>query len=213
MQRAVNEMPKETARGRFIVFEGIDGAGKTTQIELLEDYLRGKGRTVFRTAEPTDGVTGKMLREALAGKVLRTACELAALFTLDRVTHNQDPENGIERHLREGADVICDRYYYSTLAYQGSETDLSWVRGMNLGCPEIRRPDLCIFLDLSPEESMERIRRGRTNFEIYETRDRLERVREQFHRVLAQLPQENIRILNAARSVDEIQSDIRKLVD
>ena len=69
-------------RGRFIVFEGIDGAGKTTQIDLLEKYLRAEGRAVFRTAEPTESVSGGLLRDALAGVSKRSACEMAALFTL-----------------------------------------------------------------------------------------------------------------------------------
>ena len=206
-------MTLESNHGRFIVFEGIDGAGKTTQIELLETYLRERGRKVFRTAEPTDSPIGQMLRDALAGKVSRTACELAALFTLDRVSHNVDPENGIGQALAKGMDVICDRYYYSTLAYQGAETDPKWVRGMNLGCPEIRRPDLCVFLDLSPEESMNRIARRHAALEIYETRERLERVRAQFHRVLNELSDENIHIVNASRTIDEIQTDIRRLAD
>ena len=200
-------------RGLFIVFEGIDGAGKTTQIERLESHLRASGRAVFRTAEPTDSPTGKMLREALSGKVRRTPCELAALFTADRVSHNSDPESGIGVHLAAGEVVICDRYYYSTLAYQGSETDGEWVRALNLGCPEIRRPDLCVFLDLSPEESMERITRGRTALEIFETSDRLARVREQFRRVFDSLPDENIRVVNAARSIEEIHREICEIVD
>ena len=206
-------MTAESTRGRFIVFEGIDGAGKTTQIELLETYLRERGRKVFRTAEPTDSPIGRMLRDALSGTVSRTACELAALFTLDRVSHNVDPENGIGQALARGMDVICDRYYYSTLAYQGSETDAKWVRDMNLNCPEIRRPDLCVFLDLSPEESMARISNRNASREIFETRERLERVRAQFYRVWNELPDENVHIADAARSIEEIQTDIRRMVD
>lgn len=206
-------MTAESTRGRFIVFEGIDGAGKTTQIELLETYLRERGRKVFRTAEPTDSTIGRMLRDALSGRAPRTACELAALFTLDRVSHNVDPENGIGQALARGMDVICDRYYYSTLAYQGSETDAKWVRDMNLNCPEIRRPDLCVFLDLSPEESMARISHRNASREIFETRERLERVRAQFYRVWNELPDENVQIADAARSIEEIQTDIRRMVD
>ena len=153
-------------RGRFIVFEGIDGAGKTTQIELLTKRLQGAGHRVYRTAEPTESVSGGLLRDALSGVSKRTACEMAAMFVLDRIFHNTNPVNGIEKMLSDGVDVICDRYYYSSLAYQGSETDAEWVREMNLNCPEIRRPDLCIFLDLTPEQSMERIGKGRVTTEI-----------------------------------------------
>ncbi len=206
-------MIQSSGRGRFLVFEGIDGAGKTTQIDLLESYLLQKGKRVARSAEPTDSPTGRLLREALAGKTPRTACEMAALFALDRIGHNVDPENGIEAKLAAGFDVITDRYYYSSLAYQGAETDEGWVRDLNLNCPEIRRPDLCVFLDLSPEESMARITKGRSELEIYETPERLARVRAQFFRVFGQLPRDNIKIVNAARPIEEVQAEIRKIVD
>ena len=132
-------------RGRFIVFEGIDGAGKSTQIQLLAERLRGQGRRVYCTAEPTESVSGGMLRDALGGVSKRTTCEMAAMFVLDRIFHNVNPVNGIEKMLADGVDVICDRYYYSSLAYQGSLIDGNWVQDMNLNCPEIRIPDLCIF--------------------------------------------------------------------
>ena len=105
-------------RGRFIVFEGIDGAGKSTQIQLLAERLRGQGRRVYCTAEPTESVSGGMLRDALGGVSKRTSCEMAAMFVLDRIFHNVNPVNGIEKMLADGVDVICDRYYYSSLAYQ-----------------------------------------------------------------------------------------------
>ena len=196
-------------RGRFIVFEGIDGAGKTTQIDLLEKELKGIGRRVYRTAEPTESVTGGMLRDALAGISKRTACEMAALFTLDRIFHNVNPVHGIEKMLNDGVDVICDRYYYSTLAYQGSEIEGDWALDMNLNCPEIRRPDVCLFLDLTPEQSMERISKGRVTQEIYETREKLEQVRNKFYHVFDRMGEgERIVIINASRSIEEIAEDI-----
>ena len=201
-------------KGRFIVFEGIDGAGKSTQIELLAAHLQGQGRRVYRTAEPTESVTGGLLRDALGGVSKRTPCEMAALFVLDRIFHNVNPVNGIEKMLADGVDVICDRYYYSSLAYQGSLTDPAWVKSMNLDCPEIRRPDLCIFLDLTPEQSMERISKGRVTTEIYETTEQLTRVRNQFLEVIDSLAsRDNIQVVNAARPIEDIQSDIRNIVD
>ena len=204
---------KVTNRGRFIVFEGIDGAGKTTQIEYLAKRLQEEGRVVYRTAEPTESVTGGLLRDALGGVSRRSACEMAALFVLDRIFHNVNPVNGIEKMLADGVDVICDRYYYSSLAYQGSETNAEWVREMNLDCPEIRHPDICIFLDLTPEQSMERINRGRVTHEIYETTEKLARVRAQFYNTFEGLRDvDRICVVNAARSVDEIHEEIWQLV-
>ena len=204
----------ETKRGRFIVFEGIDGAGKTTQIELLAKRLREQGRAVYCTAEPTETVSGGLLRDALSGVSHRTVCEMAAMFVFDRINHNVNPVNGIQKMLAEGFDVICDRYYYSSLAYQGSGTDPEWVGNMNLGCPEIMRPDVCIFLDLTPEQSMARINRGRATQEIYENEEKLTQVRNQFYRVFDQLRErDNIQIVDAYRSVEEIHNDIVKLTD
>ena len=209
-EKKMNESPE---RGKFIVFEGIDGAGKTTQINLLTERMRREGKAVFATAEPTATETGKMLRAALGGKIRMTPCELAALFVADRIRHKTDPEEGIEAKLRAGIDVVSDRYYYSTMAYQGSETDPGWVREMNLSCPEIRRPDLCIFLDLTPEQSMERIRAGRDSVEIYENTETLAAVRARFYRVIDELrTEENIKVVNAGRPIEEIAEEIFGLV-
>ncbi len=207
-------MAEQLYRGRLIVFEGIDGAGKTTQIEHLSRYLTTLGRRVYRTAEPTESVTGGLLRDALGGVSKRTACEMAALFVIDRIFHNVNPVNGIEKMLADGVDVICDRYYYSSMAYQGSETDSTWVKQMNLDCPEIRRPDICFFLDLTPQQSMERINRGRVTHEIYENEAKLEQVRQKFYRVFEDLEgRDRIEVINAFRPVEEIHAEIAAKVD
>ena len=201
-------------RGRFIVIEGIDGAGKTTQAELLREHLEAQGRQVFRTAEPTPFPTGVALREALGGKVKKSECEMAVMFVCDRIAHNIHPTEGIEAVLRGGCDIICDRYYYSTLAYQGQSTDYGWVKAMNLSCPEIRKPDICIYLDLTPEQSLLRISKGRDSVEIYENQETLERVRSAFFRVFDDLgDSDNIAIVDAYRDPSEIASEIASLVD
>lgn len=105
-------------RGKFIVVEGLDGSGKGTQTALLCAYLKSQGRNVYPTAEPTESVTGGMIRDVLSGARQRTSSELAALFLADRVAHNMNPVNGIEKTLEAGIDVVCDRYYYSSIAYQ-----------------------------------------------------------------------------------------------
>ena len=196
-------------RGRFIVFEGIDGAGKTTQVGLLAERLRGMGKQVVITAEPTSLPSGKALREVLGGRVKKSDCEIAAMFTLDRIAHNVDAESGIEKLVSEGAYVICDRYYYSSLAYQGSLVDYGWVKALNTECPEIRHPDLCIFLDLTPTESMKRISAGRESTEIYENEETLTRVREAFMRVIDDMSAvDTIVTVNAATDISSISEKI-----
>ncbi len=204
----------ENQRGRFIVLEGIDGAGKTTQADRLQAYLEGQGRQVVRTAEPTGYPTGVALRAALGGKVKKSETEMAALFVLDRIAHNLHPTEGIEVLLAQGKDIICDRYYYSTLAYQGHSTDYAWCKSMNLSCPDIRRPDLCIYLDLTPEQSLERIRKGREQVEIYENEETLTRVRNAFLKVLGDLSDtDRIVRIDAYRAPEAIAEDIARAVD
>ncbi|MBE6706093.1 MAG: dTMP kinase [Ruminococcaceae bacterium] len=201
-------------KGRFIVFEGIDGSGKTTQARLLAEHLEKNGRKTFLTAEPTTLPTGRALREALSGKINRTECQMAVMFVDDRIAHNVHPTEGIAALLDAGIDVICDRYYYSTLAYQGQSTDYAWVKSMNLDCPEIRKPDLCIYIDLLPNQSLERISRGRDSVEIYENLDTLTKVREQFLSVISDLtPMDNIRIIDGYRTVEAVFADILNEID
>lgn len=208
---AKTKMPK--GRGRFIVLEGLDGAGKTTHIELLKKKLAEDGRTVYATAEPTVSAVGGLIRDALAGLHTRTASELAALFLCDRIQHNVNPKNGIAGFLQAGTDVICDRYYYSSLAYQGIDSDISWVAHTNLDCPDICRPDVCIFLDLPVEKCIERMSAARLTTEIYETEEIIKRVKRRFadtFRICNE--RDNIRIVKADRSIDEVFSEIYETV-
>lgn len=196
-------------RGIFIVFEGIDGAGKSTQAKILAERLRNLGKSVVMTAEPTELPSGRELRRVLSGEIKKSDCEIAAMFTLDRIAHNVDDERGIEKMLREGICVICDRYYYSTLAYQGSLIDYAWVKALNTQCPEIRHPDVCIFLDLTPAESMKRITAGRDSTEIYENEETLGVVRDTFMKVIEDMRStDKIEIVDASGSIDEISDKI-----
>ena len=203
-------------KGKFIVFEGIDGSGKTTQINKLCEYLEEKGRKVYVTSEPTVSLTGGMLRDALSGVSKRTSCEMAAMFVLDRIFHNVNNKWGINKMLEDGYDVLCDRYYYSSLAYQGSETDFEWVKRMNLDCPEIRTPDACIFLDLTPDESLERISKGRATTEIYETKEKLTAVRNKFLSTFDELKDregEHICIISAFGDVETVAKRIQSTIE
>ena len=201
-------------KGKFIVFEGIDGAGKTTQVELLAKNLRECGREVSLSAEPTSLESGKAIRRALSGAEKKTECQMAAMFVLDRIAHNIDAEIGIETLTGKGIDVISDRYYYSSLAYQGAATDYQWVKAMNVGSPEIRRPDLCIYLDLLPEQSLQRISKGREKVEIYENLEKLTSVRNTFLAVIDDLRAdgESIYVVDANRAPEEIAEEIFAIV-
>ena len=192
----------------FIVFEGIDGCGKSKHTRRLSEWLAARGRQVTVTAEPTESEAGKALRRALAGEEVRTPAEMAALFTLDRIGHNRE----IEKALAAGQDVICDRYYYSSLAYQGSLTDYDWVKAMNCNCPEIRHPDLCIFLDVPPATALERISKREGTREIYEKEASLTLFRSTFLAVFDSLPDPVVKI-NTADPADEVAARVAAAVE
>lgn len=199
-------------KGKFIVFEGLDGSGKGTQISLLVSEMQKQGRKVFQTAEPTVSSVGGIIRDTLGGFQKRDAYELSALFLADRIAHNINPKNGIKQFLDNGIDVVCDRYYYSSFAYQGIDADLQWVMKLNLECREILKPDICIFLDVDTESCDERIGKNRLEREIYENKSTLEKIRRRFFDVFEILKdKENIKIVDAARSVDEVSTDIIKI--
>ena len=201
--------------GKFIVFEGLDGSGKTTQIHMLEQHLQQMGHAVDVTAEPTVSALGGMIRDALCDYTHRSSGEIAALFMADRVQHNVNPVWGIQKLLSQGRTVLCDRYYYSSMAYQGSLSDWSWVADMNLNSPEIRKPDLCIFLDVDYERSLNRMESGnRVYLEIYENAEMLITTRKSYFRAFEQLrDRDNIVIVDAARSIEEVAADVAKAAD
>ncbi len=207
------ENKEHPGRGAFIVLEGIDGAGKTTHLARLTKRLAGAGRRVYSTAEPTQGAMGGLIRDTLSGYTERPAAELAALFLADRIHHNENPINGIKKMLDAGYDVLCDRYYYSSLAYQGVSTDLKWLMDCNLGCPSIMKPDVCIFLDLPASVSASRISDTRATTEIFETEDMIRRIKHRFADVFRLLnEEENIKIVNTNRPADNVGDEIYELV-
>ncbi len=196
-------------KGKLIVFEGLDGSGKGTQIQLLADEMKKEGRTVYLTAEPTSSSTGGMIRDVLGGFVKRDAYELSALFLADRIFHNVNSKNGIKQFLEKGIDVLCDRYYYSSFAYQGIDADLDWVMELNLRCREIIRPDLCIFLDVDIDSCDKRIEKNRLEREIFENKSTQKKIRKRFFEVFEKIgAEENIKIVDAARSISEVSADI-----
>ena len=187
----------------FIVFDGMDGTGKTTQMRLLCDRLTSLGMETVLTCEPSTSPDGQALRRALSGKEPANNSRMAALFLLDRIGHNAE----IAGWMAEGKTVISDRYYYASMAYQGQGDDFEWVARMNLDCPHIKKPDGAILLDMNPEDSMARIRANRQTdeLEIYETVAQQEKIRARFARVTEYLKDEDLILtVNAAGTVEEV---------
>ncbi|MEM1000661.1 MAG: dTMP kinase [Bacteroidota bacterium] len=207
-------MSETPARGRFIVFEGIDGSGKSTQVELLAERLRSQDHTVYLTRQPSDRTIGKLLRSILTGKERTDERAIAALFLADRIDHITAVEDGLIARLERGETVICDRYYFSSLAYNSLKIPMDWVLTLHQPVFELLRPDLTLFLDLPVEESLRRIRENRADTEHYEKLDTLIQVRENYMTAFRRREvQENIQVVNAHRTVEEIAADIREIVD
>ena len=153
-----------TNYGKFIVIEGLDGSGATTQVELLVNYLKEKGLEVYSTKEPTDNVIGGLIRGALTGVYKLPDTSLQLLFSADRGHHLS---RFIEPALNRGFWVVCDRYMWSTVSFGSITLDKNWLLDLQ---KFFRIPDLSIFLDVDPKECIKRIKKARPPLEeIYGT--------------------------------------------
>lgn len=192
-------------KGFFIVIDGIDGTGKSTQTRRLADWFIAQGREVVLSYEPTNGPWGKKLRESAATGRLSSDDELQ-YFLNDRCEHVQEL---INPSLALGKVVILDRYYFSSMAYQGA-------RGFDPA--EIRRrneefapaPDLLLILDLDVDTALSRIGSRGDIANAFEKRENLERCREIY---LSLRNEKFTRIIDSNGSLDEISSNIRAAVD
>jgi dTMP kinase len=159
--------------GSFLVVEGIDGAGKSTQVERLVAALRADGHDVLATREPTDGPVGRRIREmARAGQKIEPAQELA-WFMEDRDAHVQSE---LAPALAAGRSVVCDRYFLSTVAYQGGR-GLDWRAILAESEARFPIPDLALILEIDAAAGLARARsRGGTADPDFENQAFLERV-------------------------------------
>lgn len=200
-------------RGKFIVFEGIDGSGKSTQMKLLAKKLEDRGIKARLTLEPTYGLVGETLHDILSGKIKADPKVIAALFVADRLDHLTNQEDGVLKNLDAGETVICDRYYFSSYAYQSTEVPSEWVVEANKLCAETLRPDVTLFIDISPQVAMERILSNRDSVEIYETEEKLTKVRDAYFAAFEKMKDsENVKVVNGERTVEEIADEIAKFV-
>jgi len=197
----------------FIAFEGIDGSGKSTQVKLLTNSLKEAGHNVYSTFEPTDSPIGSVIRSIFNHRIEADHRVIAGLFVADRLDHLLNKTNGILKKLQEGYTVITDRYYFSSYAYHGTHMSLDWVIEANSLSADLLRPDLNIYIDISPVISMERIMNGRSSIELYETIENLTNVRNKYMEAIEQLKfKENIFMTDGNRSSELIATDIWKEV-
>lgn len=209
----------QTKRAPFMVIEGIDGSGVSTQAEWLERKLRDTGREVYLTKEPTDGPAGAMIRLALAGRLVKQkdaltsqsfeSHTLALLFAADRMDHLY---NDIIPKLDIGVIVISDRYYLSSYAYQGIDiNNIEWLQAINSQC---LRPDLTVFLDVDAAICYKRMQRRRWHVELFEEQQKLEEVRRGYLKAIEYLAKqrENVVVVNGNQPINAVHRDTMRAV-
>ncbi len=188
----------------YIVLEGIDGAGKSTQTKLLQEHLEKEGYQVETVVEPTKSDIGKLIRVQLKNEESTQDTNqqiLALLFAADRLT--------LKDKILEVTDdktrfILSDRSFYSSIAYQDNPNiDLQWIRKVNYYTPQ---PDMMILLDLDEDEAIKRC----DETEVFETKEFLRRTRQKY---LKFLEEENTYKIDASGSIEEVHKEICNLID
>lgn len=198
-------------RGLFITFEGIDGCGKSTQLNLLADYLKAKGLEVIITREPGAVGLGEKLREILLnyeGEV-SSNCE-AFLFLADRAQHI---DTLVKPAIEAGKIVLCDRHTDSTIAYQGygRGVDLEQIKMLNKLATSGLKPDLTFIFDIDMETSQERVGKNK---------DRMESAGLEFHKrvkngflEIAKAEPERVKVLSGQDSIENIFKEVKEIFE
>jgi dTMP kinase len=190
--------------GRFIVFEGLDGSGITTQATLLRNYFTNSGKEALLTKEPTDGLIGGVIKSALRNEWKTNPLTLQILFAADR-SHHLVSE--IEPALKKGKYVICDRYILSSLVFGGLQVSLPLLKQLNAN---FMKPHMTIFVDTQPRVCMERMKKARHHVELFEEEPKLEMIRKNFLSMKNYFPETYI--VDGNRAPEEVHNEIVKIV-
>src|SRR5688572_12005079 len=202
----------------FIAFEGPDGSGKTTQVAYIAEILRGRGYKVLHAREPGGTAIGDQIRDVLHN-LKNEGMNPRAELLLYNASRAQIVAEAIRPHLEDGGLVICDRFFDSTMAYQGygHGLDLTTLRAIVDFATGGLRPDLTFFLDISAEEGIQRRLSAMDKGGEWTRLDAMgeafhKRVREGYHKLIADEPERWVTI-DAAQPVEKVQADILKLLD
>jgi len=199
-------MEKNPHSGKFIVVEGLDGSGQTTQANLLKDFLEEKGHEVVLTKEPTkDSVAGRRIRKILDKKFKLGPNILQQLFTEDRAEHL---ENVVIPALKAGIMVISDRYCFSSFAFGvASGVELKWLIHIN---SDFLLPDLAFILRVSPKICVERIEKRGKRRTLFEEKEKLEKVWQTYQILPNRF--RNIYIINGEKPIREVFSQVKTIL-
>ncbi|MHA1198862.1 MAG: dTMP kinase [Candidatus Heimdallarchaeaceae archaeon] len=202
-------MSETSSSGVFICFEGIDGSGKTTHSRLIVGYLCGLGFDAVYTTEPTRySLPGRKIRESYFAPERLPVEEEFHLYLEDRKIHLKDE---VIPQLKDGKIVITDRYYFSSIAYQGSRgLDQQFILEENLTISIV--PNLVLLLDLSVDEAVSRITSGREEgVNTFEKKENLQKVRDIYFKLADKYPN-LFHILDVNKPIQEVQDDIQEFI-
>jgi len=199
-------MIKSDYLGKFIVVEGLDGSGKSAQVDLLIDFLKEIGKEVVITKEPTmDSEAGRKIKQALRKEIVIEPMELQKLYVEDRKEHL---ENKVIPALRDGKFVVSSRYAFSTFAYGSSEgLNINELIEMN---KEFLLPDLTIIVDTNPESCIERIEGRGEPKELFEQKEKLTKVNEVYKKIPNMF--ENVIIVDGEKSIEQVFEQVKRVV-
>ena len=211
MKHSVNfdiEFKKNNFPGKFIVLEGVDGSGKTTQAKTLVEQLEKEGQKVWLTKNPTNHTIGKFVREEiLSGKETIPPQAIQYLFAADRVVQQEE----IIEKLKQGYVIISDRYFWSSVAYGMS--DLNEISDRILTSYSILSfyhqfivPDLTLFLEIDSDVSISRIE-DKKEKEIYENREKIEKIINMYKYITDKFTDE-LTIIDGSKSLDQVSEEI-----
>jgi len=200
--------------GKFIVFDGLDGSGQSTQAGKLVDFLNTSEEKfklghvgAHLTKEPTSSLIGGLIRSQLTHEWKSSHECLQLLFSADRAHHL---EKEIIPILERGVIVVCDRYFFSTIAYGSLDIkDKKWLFDLNRN---FLFPDLTFFLKISPKVCIERIQKTRYGITLFEKEELLTKIWENFEKLAKQFKSKNVYIINGERPVDKIFEEVKNLV-
>lgn len=196
-------------RGKFIVLEGIDGSGKSSQVAPLVRRLEGLGLLCRADREPTGGPVGSLIRQIFTGRVSADNRVIAALYAADRIDHLVNAVDGLCAAIDGGITVVSDRYYFSSYAYHSVDMDMDWVIQANSISADLLRPTLTVFLDVPVETALDRIRKNRFVEEIFDQEDRLRRTRELYFRAFERLKDvERVAVVDGSGTEEEVAERI-----
>jgi len=201
------------SKAKFIVFEGIDGSGKTTLSKMLQDYFEKNIGPTHWTCEPTHNSIGKIIRSVLKHDMVMGEQAIAALYLADRLDHIHHDDYGMKHKIEQGTHVISDRYYMSSYAYHVPHVSLEWVINANSICADALKPDIIFYIDIDVETSMNRLAKSRESQDLFETEERITQVHQNYWNAIKRIrASENVEIIDGRLPIDEVfQTILSKL--